>query len=148
MSDTIKEIHAKTGQRLDLQLIELAGLRDAIVHCNPQGMKAYSQAVFGKGKTENMRGNVVVISVGPKKIQNLSDLKEESEIEEQELFGWFIEVFNSGLPKKIFDRFDESIRSLDALVMFAASSFDGRERVFRNLFFEGKLPTESDIALY
>ncbi len=148
LSDTIKEIQRRTGDRLNLRLIELSGLRDAIVHCNPQGIKAYSQSIFGKQKIKHLRGNVVTVSVGSGKIHTISDIDNEMEIEAQELFGWFIEVFNSGLPKKAFDVFDQSIRSIELLTSFAASSFDDRKDAFKKIAIDGCLPSDKDIELF
>lgn len=148
LSDTISEINRITGHRLNLKLTELSGLRDAVVHCNPQAMKAYSQPVFGKERLKNIRGDVVVMSLDVSKVQNMGDVVEEKEIEEQDLFSWFLEVFNSELPKKAFDRFDESIRSLDLLVGFAALSFGERKTVFDNLVFHGKKPSLAEMEMY
>lgn len=41
LSDLIKELNQITGQRLTLKLLQLSDLRDTIIHCNSQGMRAY-----------------------------------------------------------------------------------------------------------
>ena len=148
LADTIKELNKKSNHRLNLRFNELSGLRDSIIHCNPQAMKPYSQALFGKNGTKNLRGNVITISVGSGKIQNMSDVKHEAEIESLDLFGWFIEVFNSGLPKKAFDAFDESIRAIDTLITFSACCFDERKGIFKKLAIDGKALAEEDIVLF
>ncbi|WP_413944778.1 hypothetical protein [Bdellovibrio sp. HCB-162] len=148
LSDVISDINRVSGNRLTLRLPELSALRDAIVHCNPQSMKPYAQAVIGKDALARHRGNVFIADFSGAPPINLSDLKEEHEVENQPLFGWFLEVFNSGLPKKAFDVFGESISAIDHLAHFKAISFDGREQTFKNVFTLGKIPTGEEIQNY
>lgn len=148
LSIIISEIHTLTGNRLNLKLTELSSFRDSIVHCNPQSMKSYAESVLGKHALKNFKGNVFLADFSGSPPINLSDLKSEHEVEEQPLFGWFIEVFNSGLPKRAFDIFSESIEAIDLLAHFKALSFDDCAGVFRKVVFEGVPPNEEEIAAF
>lgn len=81
LKDTIKEINKVCGNRLNLKLLELCDLRDSIVHCNPQGIRAYATQLFGKDVLKPLRGNVVVFSLSGGGLKNLSDVHDEIESE-------------------------------------------------------------------
>ncbi len=149
LKNTIEEVQRLTGGRLDLRLFELAGLRDSIVHCNPHGMRAYAKQLLGKQKVTPLRGNVVVASFGQgNSPRNLSDIEDEAEAEDQDLFGWFIEVFNSGLPKVAYKEFEDSMRSLNVLTLFHSLCFDDRADTFEKVVIRGNQPDEKDIAKF
>ena len=124
LSDIIKEIDRITSNRLTLKLQGYNELRNAIVHCNPQGMKVYAELPLGKDALSNIRGNVMVLNIDSGKTVNLSEVKSEAAIEEQDTFGWFLEVFSSKLPKRAFEEFEKSITALNQLIEFSAISFD------------------------
>lgn len=148
LKDTIKELNKSCGNHLALKLLELCDLRDSIVHCNPNAIRAYATQLFGKNILKPLRGNVVVFSLSASDMKNLSDVKDEVETENQDIVGWFLEVFNSGLPKKAFAAFGESINALELLISFHASCFDDRSDIFRKVVIEGVRPTEEDIAKF
>lgn len=148
LKDTIKEINKRCGQRLSLRLLELCDLRDSIVHCNPQGIRSYATQIFGKESLKPVRGNVVVLHIPNNGIKNLSDVNDEKEAEDQDIIGWFLEVFNSGLPKKAFAEFERSIRALDLLIAFHAYSFEDRSLIFNKVVIDGHRPTTEDIAKF
>lgn len=146
LSDTIREIEKKTGSRLTLRLMDLNNLRDVIIHCNSHGIRKYSEALFGKNKLADVRGNVLVVHLNTNTHTNLSSV--ESEPEKHDVFSWFLEMFNSKLPELIFNRFEESVKSLDTLIDFSAASFENRKQIWERLFFEGKCLSSADISAY
>lgn len=148
LSTVIKEFNVKTGQRSKLKLLELSELRNSIVHCNPHGIKTYAIPMFGKGVLKPIRGNVVVISTSDGSVKNIGDLSTEDEIENLDVFGWFLEIFNSKLPRLAFAEFEQSMRVLDTLIEFAAISFGARKAVFDKIIFQGYFPSQEDINLY
>ncbi|WP_413560537.1 hypothetical protein [Bdellovibrio sp. HCB209] len=150
LSDLIKKIDKECAPQLkaNLNLLRLSNFRDAIVHCNPQGMKAYAVEILGKEAVKNIRGEVVVISLNGPGARNLGDEMSESQIEEVDLFGWFLEIFNSKLPKVAFDEFGYSLERLQDLIHFAALSYDGRESIFKDFISHGRPVTDEDASLY
>lgn len=142
LSEVIKEINKKTGNRLALKLLELSDLRNAIVHCNRQAIKAYAKPLLGKDAFKKIRGNVVVMKLDGGEITNLSDVQGEDEIEDHDLFGFFLDTFNSEMPKRAFSLFEESIHRINLLVELAAICFDERAEVFELILLEGNWPDE------
>lgn len=148
LSEIIKELDQVTGGRLKLKLSQLSDLRDTIVHCNSQGMRAYARIALGRDALAGVRGDVIVFTPHNNEMINLSNVADGENPEEHELFSWFLEVFNSVLPKKAFKAFENSIIALNKLTEFAALSEGGREHIFKRLMLEGIFPLPDEIELY
>ena len=148
LSKIVSEITSLTNNRLTLKLTELLGLRDAIVHCNPQAMRPYTQAILGQNALKKFRGDVMLFEIPDNSLTNLSDIPDGDGVEDYDLISWFLEIFNSGLLKEAFDIFDKSITALNDLTLFAAYSFDDREETFKALMIKGVFPSIEEIELY
>ena len=149
LEDIIKDFNQITSKRLNIGQDRLLEIRNSLVHGNFQELRV--KATGGKHRfPDEYRGNVFVggFEANTNTPRNLSEVTDEHSVEQEDLFGWFLEGTNSKMLHDLHEEFMESVESIRTLMAFKSMSFDDRLPLFNKLVYEGKTFTENDIAVY
>jgi hypothetical protein len=136
LSDVISALNPKI-KALNLELVGLNRLRNKFVHGNFQAAREMVTARLTKMERERYKGQVIAISLDDGRLTNLSEKLLKKDLEAQDQFAWFLEVFETELFDAIFESFQDSLLVIHDMILLRSLCFDRAQGAFDRLVADG-----------
>jgi hypothetical protein len=122
---------------LSLELVRLNRLRNMFVHGNFQAARELVIARLTKKEQDRYKGQVIAMNLESGNSVNLGEAMEKAERDDQDQFGWFLEVFATELFDAVFDAFQDSLLLVHDMILLRSLCFDRAEGAFEKLVGQG-----------